>query len=100
MYKQNCYTLKTLDKMPKKGKKAILDNCEGEFVRFLMECVHNMLLGNLSGVKRKQLEKHVMVLEQLNKKKNKKYRNDQRKLFASDKGLKLLTYITPPIISK
>ena len=100
MYKQNCYTLKTLDQMPKKAKKTILTNCEPEFIRFLVECVVNLTLGNLPGVQKKQLQKHLPILHDLYSFKNKKFRNKQRKLFSSDRGIALVTHLTPAIISR
>ena len=100
MYKQNCYILKTLDQMPKKAKKTILENCEAEFVRFLVECVVTLTLGNLPGVQKKQLQKHLPILHDIYSFKQKKFRTKQRKLLASDRGIGLITYLTPAIISR
>ena len=99
MYKQNCYTLKTIDQLPKKARQVLLDNIDADLIRLLTECVVNLLLGNLKGISKQQASKHLNIIEAIHSKRHKRYRKEQRKLFKSDKGLALLQMITPVIIT-
>ena len=100
MYKQNCSTLKTLQKLPNKAKSTILANCDSEFIRFMVECVVNLIDGNLEGLTKQSLKRHEPILKQIYNRKHKSFRSDQRKLLKSPKGLALINYISPAIISK
>ena len=99
-YKQNCYTLKTLSQLPIKDKKVLLLNVDSESIRFLIDCVTNLILGNLTGVKKSDVVRFRPIITKLYNKRSKTFRKEQRKLFASTDGVSLIVKLTPFIFER
>ena len=79
-----------------KCKSHFLQSCPKEFIRFLCECMVNLLKVNLQVIKRHHLVKfqdEVWLL--LLRRTTWKHR---RNVLSSEKGLQLIALITPPVI--
>lgn len=99
MYTHYACTLRTLISLPTKVQRIVLRNIDGDFIRFLVECIVNLVHGNFSAAMKKRFRQHRSILESLTKKKN-VTRNQQRTLVTSERGLRLLKALTPLIYEK
>ena len=90
-------TLQVFQSFSRKCKSHFLQSCPKEFIRFLCECIVNLLKGNLQTIKRHQVVKfqdEVWLL--LLKRTIWKQRGN---VLSSEKGLQLIAVITPPAIN-
>ena len=80
-----------------KCKSLFLQSCPKDFIRFLCECIINLLKGNLQRIKRHHLVKFrsevwLLFLKQSTWK-------QRRDILPSERGLQLIEVITPPVIN-
>ena len=68
-----------------------------KFIRFLRECIINLLKGNLQSIKRQHVTKFQSAVRLLSLKRT--TWKQIRDLLASEKGLQLIKVITPPAIN-
>ena len=95
---QNYYTLKLFRNLNKKFQPAFLLHCPKEFIRFLCECIVNLIKGNLPGLGRNQFTR---FQEQLRKLTSKSTTLSSRRLILGSKaGIKILSYIYQPCMNK
>ena len=97
MNTQNLSTLQVFQSLSRKCKSHFLQSCPKEFIRFLCECVVNLLKGNLQAIIRHHVVKFQdeVWLQSLKKTTWKRRRN----VLSSEKGLQLIAVITPPVIN-
>lgn len=81
-----------------KCKSQFLQSCPKEFIRFLSECIVNLLKGNLQSIKRHHVVKFKREIKSLSLKRT--TWKARRSLLASQKGLHLIDVITPFIINQ
>ena len=97
MNSQNLSTLQVFQSFSHKWKSLFLQSCPEEFIRFLCECIVNLLKGNLLSMKRhnftKFQKKSLIALS------NKILLEERRDVVASENGLQLKKVITPPVIN-
>ena len=96
MNTQNRSTLQVFQLLSRKCKSHFLQSCPKEFIRFLCECIVNLLKGNVQAIKRHQVVKfqdEVCLLLQKGTPWKKR-----RNVLSSEKGLQLIAVITPPVI--
>ena len=97
MNTQNFSTLQVFQLFFRKCKSHYLQSCPKEFIRFPCECIVNLLKGNLETIKRHHvLNFQDKVLLLLLKRTTWKQR---RNVLSSEKGLQLISVITPPVIN-
>ena len=97
MSTQNLSILHAFQSFSRKCKIQFLQSCPKEFIRFLSECIVNILKGNLQNVKRHHVIKYKRELHLLSlKRTNWKQRRD---LLTSERGLQLVDTITPFVIN-
>ena len=94
---QNLSTFQVFQSFSHKCKSLFLQSCPKEFVRFLCECIVNLLKGNLQSIKRQQVTKFQNKVRLLSLKTV--TRKQRREVLASRKVLQLIKVITPPFIS-
>ena len=97
MNTQNLATLKVFQSLSRKFKNHFLQSCLKEFIRFLCECIVNLLKENLQTIKRHHLVKFqdqvwLLLLKRTTWK-------QRRNVLSSEKGLQLIAVITPPVIN-
>ena len=97
MNTQNFSTSKCSNRFPAIKKSHFLQSCPKEFIRFLCECIVNLLKGNLQTIKRHLVVKFqdkfwLLLLKRTIWK-------QRRNVLLSEKGLQLTAVITPPIIN-
>ena len=97
MNSQNLSTLQVFQSLSRKCKSHFLQSCPKEFIRFLYECIAKLLKGNLQTIKRHQVVKFQDEVWLLSLKST--TWKQRRNVLSSEKGLQLLTIITPPIIN-
>ena len=97
MNTQNLSTLQVFQLLARKCKNHFLQSCPKEFIRFICECIVNQLKGNLQAIKRHQVVKFQDEIWLLSLKRTSW--KQRRNVLLSEKGLKLLAIITPPIIN-
>ena len=78
-------------------KIQFLKTCSKEFIRFLSECIVNLLQGNLPEVKRRHVLKYRDKIHQLTVKRT--TWKQRRSLLPSQKGLLLIKTISPFVIN-
>ena len=93
----NLSTLQVFQLLSRKCKSHFLQSCPKELIRFLCECIVNLLKGNLQAIKRHQVVKFqdevcLLLLKRTTWK-------QRRNVLSSEKGLQLLTILTPPVIN-
>lgn len=76
----------------------VLLRIDDDFIRFIVECVVNLVEGNFVKARKQQYEKFKAILKTLTDKKLTRYQ--QRTLITSDKGLQLLKVLVPLIKAK
>ena len=97
MNTKTLFTHQVFQSLSRKCKSHFLQSCPKEFIRFLCECIVNLLKGNLQAINRHHVVKfqdEVWLL--LQKRKTWKQR---RNVLSPEKGLQLLAIITPPVIN-
>ena len=97
MNTQNLSTLQLFKLLSHKSKSHFRQSCPKEFIRFLCECIVNLLKGNLQAIKRHHVVKFqdevwLLLLKRTTWK-------QRRNVLASEKGLQLIAVITPPVIN-
>jgi hypothetical protein len=76
----------------------VVKNLQNDFIRFIVECVHNLIHGNFEGPRKSQFETHSKVIKLLVKRKIS--RTKQKKILASADGLNMLKVLSPFIFDK
>ena len=80
-----------------KCKSLFLQSCPKQFIRFLWECIINLLKGNLQSIKRHHVVKFPSEVRLFSlKRATWKQRRD---ILASERGLHLIKVITPTVIN-
>ena len=95
MNTQNLSNLQVFQSLSRKCKSHFLQSCPKEFIRFLRECILNLLKGNFQAIKRHHVVKDDVSILSLKRTTWKQRRN----IVSSEKGLQLKAVITPPIIN-
>ena len=93
----NLSTLQAFQHFSLPCKVQFLKTCPKEFIRFLSECIVNLLQGNLSEVKRRHVLKYRDEIHETVFKKNNL--EARRSLLSSQKGLLLIKTISPFVIN-
>ena len=78
-------------------QKPFLQSCPKEFIRFLCECILNLLKGKLQAIKTHHVVKFQSEVRILSLKRT--TWKQRRNVLSSEKGLKLIAVITPPVIN-
>ena len=96
MNTQNLSTLQVFQLLSRKCRSHFLQSRSKEFVRFLCECIANLLKGNLQAIKRHHVVKihDQFWLLSLKRTTSKQRRN----VLLSKMGLQLIPVITPQLI--
>ena len=97
MNTQNLSTLQVFQSFSHKCKSLILQSCPNEFIRFLCECIMNLLKGNLQSIKRHHVVKFQSEVRLLSLKRT--TWKQTRDILASERGLQLDKFIIPPVIN-
>ena len=97
MSTQNLSILHAFQSFSRKCKSQFLQSCPKEFIRFLSECIVNILQGNLQSVKRHHVIKYKRELHLLSLKRT--TWKQRRDLLTSERGLQLVDTITPFVIN-
>ena len=97
MNKQNLSTLQVFQSLSRKCKSHFLLSCPKEFIRFLCQCIVNLLKGNLQSIKRHHVVKFQNEVRLLSLKRT--TWKQRRNILSSEKGLQLIAVITPPVIN-
>ena len=97
MNTQNFFTLQVFKLLSRKCKSHFLQSCPKEFIRLLCEFMVNLLKRNLPAMKRPHVVKFqdevwLLLLKRTTWK-------QRRNVPLSEKGLQLITVITPPVIN-
>ena len=97
MNTQNLSPLKVFQSLSLECKSRFLQSWPKEFIRFLGECIKNLLKGNLQAIKRHHVIKFqdevcLLLLKGTTWK-------QKRNVLSSEKGLQLTAVITPPVIN-
>ena len=93
----NSSTLQVFQSFSHKCKGLFLQSCPKEFIRFLCECIINLLKGNLQSLKRHHLVKLQNQVRLLSLKRT--TWKQRRDILASERGLQLIKIFTPPVIN-
>ena len=87
--------------LPPTLQKQVLRKVDDDFIKFLAECIVNVVHGNFQTAKQEQFKTHIKILKQLIIKSRKEItRKQQRAILTSINGLKLLKSISPFIFEK
>ena len=97
MNTQNPSTLQVFQSFSHRCRSLFLQSRSKEFIRFLCECMINLLKGNLQSMKRHHVAKFQTEVWALSLKRT--TRKQRRDILASKKGLQLIKVITPPVIN-
>ena len=105
MSTQNCCTLKALSSFSPQLQALVILKGPKEFVRFVNECILNLLLGNVPDITKEQLQPFKSVLhslKQLSEQNIGAIKRDQarRIILSSRIGLKLVNFLKPYIEAK
>ena len=97
MNTQNLSTLQVFQSLSRKCKSHFLQSCPKEFIRFLCECIVNLLKRNFEAIKRHHVVKFqdevwLVLLRRTTWK-------QRRNVLSSEKVLQLIAVITPPVIN-
>ena len=97
MNTQNFSTLHVFQSLSRKCKGHFIQSCPKEFIRFLCECIVNLLKGNLQTIKRHHVvhfqdEVWLLSLKRTTWK-------QRRNVLPSERGFQLIAVITPPVIN-
>ena len=94
---KNLSTLQMFQLLSSKCKSHFFQSCPKEFIRFLCECIVNLLKGNLQAIERHHVVKfqdEVWLLPQ-----KRTTWKQRRNVLSSEKGLQLIAVITSPVIN-
>lgn len=94
---QNVCILEAFQTFTPTFKKIFLHHCPKEFIRFLCECVINILHGNLI-IPKSKLQPYKRQLRKISQK-TPSYR-ERRTVWCSKKGLSLIRVLSIPVINK
>ena len=97
MNTQNLSTLQMFHWFSHKFKNLSLQSRPKEFIRFLCECIKNLLEGNLQSIKRHHSAKFQSEVRLLSLKRT--TWKQRRDILASEENLQLIKVITPPVIN-
>ena len=97
MNRQNLSTLQVFQSLSRKCKSHFLQSWPKEFIRFLRECIVNLLEGNLQAIKRHHVVRFQEEVWLLSLKRT--TWKQRRNVLSSEKGLQLIPVITPPVIN-
>ena len=97
MNTQNLSALQVFQSLSRKCKSHFLQSCPKELIRFLCECIVNLLKGNLQTIKRHHVVKFQDEVWLLSLKRT--TWKQRRNVLSSEKGLQLIAVITPPVIN-
>ena len=97
MNTQNLSALQVFQSLSRECKSHFLQSCPKVFIRFLCECIVNLLIGNLQAIKRHHVVKFQDKVWLLSLKRT--TWKQRRNVLSSEKGLQLIAVITPPIIN-
>ena len=97
-YIQYVHTVKTIQSLPPNVQKTVLRHIDSDFIRFLVECIVNLLHGNFITARKTRFVSHRFILEKIVKKNIN--RSQQRSLLISSRGIALLRAISPLIVNK
>ena len=78
-------------------QKVFLENCPKEFIRFLCECIVNLVDGHLD-IKKNQVVKYQHMVKRLGQRTV--TLKERRKILSSNKGIRLLTLLFEPILKR
>lgn len=109
---QHCSTLKTWTHFPTNVQEHVILNCKSDFIKFLAECLFNLLKGNIAGPSKSTLQPYAMVLKKINdllgvsriedpSSHDVKYKNirhvilELRIILSNKRGRDLLLYLQP-----
>ena len=95
MNTQNLSTLQVFQLLSRKCNSHFLQSCPKEFIRFLCECIVNLLKGILQTIKRHHVVKFQDEVWLLSLKR--KTWKQKRNVLLSEKGLQLIAVITLPV---
>ena len=90
-------TLQVFQSFCNKCKSHFLQTCPKEFIRFLCECIINLLKGNMQSIKRHHVAKVQSQVRLLSLKRT--TCKQRRDILASGSVLHLIKVITPPVIN-
>ena len=97
MNTQTFSTLQVFQLLSRKYKSHLLQSCPKEFIRFLCECIVDLLKENFQAIKRHQVVKFQDEVWLLSLKRTTWKR--RRNVLLSEKGLQLIAFITPLVIN-
>lgn len=83
--------------LPPKVQKEVMRYIDSDFIRFLTECVVNLIAGNFKHAQKSDYKRHTKIMSKIAAAKN---RRKQRKLLHSQPGLLLLKKLGSLIIKK
>ena len=95
---QYVHTLKILHKLPRNVQKLVLRHIDSDFIRFLIECIINLLHGNFESAYKRKFVRHQYVLRKIAQKNISRAR--QRYLLTTPSGIALFNTLIPLIITK
>ena len=98
MNTQHLSTLNVFQNFSQKFKKDFVKHCPKDFIRFLSECIVNLLHGELSEVRKLDVQKYQKEVQLLVNKRTSQQK--RRKILSSAKGLALINIITPSVITR
>lgn len=94
MNERNLHTLKHFTGLSAYRKKEFLSSCPAKFIKFLCECVLNVLEGNVP-VSVKKIQKYEKEIRQLS---NRSSSNTvRRRTLSLPSGLRLIETLTEPV---
>ena len=94
---QNLSILQAFQHFSPKCKIQFLQNSPKEFIRFLSECIVNLLHGNLQDLKKEQVTKYRKQIHALSLVRT--TWKERRRILSTKKGLLLIKTISPFVIS-
>ena len=97
MNTQNLSTLQVFQSLSRKCKSHFLQSYPKEFIRFLCECIRNLLKGSLQTIKRHHVVKFQIEVWLLSLKRT--TRKQRKNVLTSKKGWQLKAVITRPVIN-
>ena len=97
MNTQNLSTLQVFQSFSHKCKSLFPQSCPKGFIRFLCECIINLLKGNMQSIKRRHVAKFQSNVR-LSSLKRTTWKQ-RGYILASERGLQLIKVITPPVIN-
>ena len=97
MNTQSHFILQVFQSFSHKFKNLFLQSCPKEFIRFLCECIINLLKENLQSINRHHVAKFQSDVRLVSLKRT--TWKQRRNILASEKGLQFIKVITPPALN-